>query len=193
MMLCDFYAITSPVNDIVLKMIELPITMTNLLEAFATARSLERVEAYKDVAKDLQERCTTFARCNLGCWNNTLDFVIRNKDNFGFSLQLLGHLREEKEISIRMKIIEFSKVETLEGFNEVTIVKAPTYLFRQSMWNVHLKQKGNITAVCFLFLKQRSDYYIFHEGLKKEQHIYLFNHSRMVIPFNRSNINLSHN
>ena len=135
MMLCDFYAITSPVNDIVLKMIELPITMPNLLEAFATAKSLERVEAFKDVAEDILERCTTFARCNLGCWKNALYFVIRNKDNIDFSLQLLGNLRDDEEIFIRMKIENFSKLE-----NEEPLVESPKHVFRQSEWEVLLQK-----------------------------------------------------
>ena len=132
MMLCDFYALTSPVNDIVLKMIELPITMPNLLEAFATSKSLERVDAFKDVAEDILERCKTFARCNLGCWKNTLDFVIRNKDNIDCSLQLLEKIRDDQEMFIRIKIENFSKFDTL--------ARSPTHLFRKSEWEVHLSK-----------------------------------------------------
>jgi hypothetical protein len=56
LMLCDFYAIDKPINIIVLEIIELRITMDNILEAFATAKELEAVVAYKDVARDMIAR-----------------------------------------------------------------------------------------------------------------------------------------
>ena len=145
LMLCDFYAIDKPVKGIKKKLIMLPITMVNLLEAFATAKSLEMIEAYKTIAHNITVRCISFARCNLGCSSNIIDFMVRHKDNINLSLQLFDYLGDQKGACFRYKL----SLSLLFHSHEIT---SPTNVFRNAEWTVQLTENWNMIGMVSLYL-----------------------------------------
>eukprot|EP00088_Acartia_fossae_P055805 TRINITY_DN6485_c0_g1_i8.p1 TRINITY_DN6485_c0_g1~~TRINITY_DN6485_c0_g1_i8.p1 ORF type:complete len:347 (+),score=64.35 TRINITY_DN6485_c0_g1_i8:46-1086(+) len=101
--ICDYYQITKLSNPLTKKIQELPITVSNLMEAFSTSQNLMVVPGCQKVGRFLQERSIIFAMVNFTSWQNLISFLAASNYPMESLVEILECLLEEQDFDLRWK------------------------------------------------------------------------------------------
>ena len=78
--LCDYYGIQKPVPLISHKISTTKLNMTNLLSCKRACQVLQNLVKFTLLTKNLEDRCSTFARANLASWQSLVTFIAESTD-----------------------------------------------------------------------------------------------------------------
>ena len=114
LLLCDFYNVSRPQQQIFQKIVELPLDISNVIEYLRVAKKIGAVKVYENLSSNLESRCITFVRYNLTYWNILINFVVENTDNIDMVKSIVEHLAQDKMTEIRLIIFTNKIIHNLK-------------------------------------------------------------------------------
>ena len=78
--LCDYYGIQKPVPLISHKISTTKLNMSNLLACKRACQVLQNLAKFALLTKNLEDRCSIFARANLASWQSLVTFIAGSTD-----------------------------------------------------------------------------------------------------------------
>eukprot|EP00088_Acartia_fossae_P055803 TRINITY_DN6485_c0_g1_i2.p1 TRINITY_DN6485_c0_g1~~TRINITY_DN6485_c0_g1_i2.p1 ORF type:complete len:346 (+),score=71.07 TRINITY_DN6485_c0_g1_i2:46-1083(+) len=167
--ICDYYQITKLSNPLTKKIQELPITVSNLMEAFSTSQNLMVVPGCQKVGRFLQERSIIFAMVNFTSWQNLISFLAASNYPMESLVEILECLLEEQDFDLRCK---FSITESPSQFSL-------NFIKQNLEWKIEVKKEkydDEECLQCFLhcqgFQQYLDGWKCLTEGLNMEVYNY---------------------
>ena len=104
LMLCNFYDMKSPIEDISKEIRSIGIDMESLIHAMEALEMFKHIDEYKNITDELWSRCIDLARCNFGSRSIITNFILENVSDGEHELmiKLFEHLYYDSTTTVRL-------------------------------------------------------------------------------------------
>ena len=103
--LCDYYDIQTLIPKLMSRILNLSVSIRNVMNCYAASKSLIGIEAFKDLSTNLASKCIFFLRANLASWQVLIHFLVDNSDENKLLVEIVEELACKIAANIRYDFI----------------------------------------------------------------------------------------
>jgi len=138
--LCDYYDIQTLIPKLMSRILNLSVSIRNVMNCYAASKSLIGIEAFKDLSTNLVSKCIFFLRANLASWQVLIHFLVDNSDENKLCVEIVEELACKIAANIRWKSGKIS-----EGMDSLKTVE---FIHHNFLWKFSALFETNKDEVC---------------------------------------------